>query len=209
MLRGFIRANRKLREAEVVIIRYGISDRELLAEAKLKRILLLRRNYQIAALFRARPLMLRIRHQAESLIRDAAEAFLRSGSRFSYQQVRLWADRFDLPPEVTRPPDLYEAPPSRLGYEHLGFPMAQMMVLRDEIDTGRRVADESAAKEVLEKSQLAGRLGLHTEGWKLNYLLLKKFSKYRKPDILKKFLRSFARCEYAPLMRVLLLLIRG
>jgi hypothetical protein len=205
---GFRRASKKLREAETLAAQAAINRGALLASGNLKHVLLLRRRYQIAELFGASRYKNRVTRKAEVLLRASAEALLSSGRWFEVQQLRLWADRFDLPAEVTQPQGLYELPPSREGYEHLGFPMAQMMVFRDDVETGKRLPDRNAAGEALEKAELAIRLGLRTEVWKLNYLLLKKFPEHRNRRTLETFLRNFFACEYSLLMRCLLLLIR-
>jgi len=205
---SFHRSRKRLSEAETLISSLKLSRSDLLASAMLKRILLLRRNYQLASLFRRKSAMLRIRTDAESLFKSATEALLVSGRWFEWQQLRLWADRFDLPEETTRPDNLYEPPPSREGYEHLGFPMAQMMVFRDEVDTGRRLADEETATEAVQKVGLAEKLGVQAEGWKLNYLLLKRFPSHRTRLTFTKFIRNFWACEYTLPMRMALLIIR-
>jgi hypothetical protein len=150
----------------------------------------------------------RIRARAQVLFKSSAEALLTSGRWFELQQLRLWADRFDLPADATRPSGMYELPQPRHGYEHLAFPMAQMMVFRDELDTGTRKPDKETANEAMEKASLAERLGLRTEAWKLNYLLLKNFPDQRNFETLKKFVGNFLMCEYSLLMRCLLLIIR-
>lgn len=205
---GFRRSSARLREAKSLATLHALNDPELLANIALKELLLLRRKYQSAALLGIRSVMGRTRVRAESLIKAAAEPLLASGAWFSLQQLRLWTDRFDLPPSITCPPDYYEAPPPRQGYEHLGYPVAQMMVFRDEVDTGRRVLNEESAQEAIEKSALAERLGLNPEVWKLNYLALKRFPSLRKKEIFWKFLKYFWVCEYSLMMRVILLIIR-
>jgi hypothetical protein len=205
---AFLRASRRLRDAEAFARRSGLTRPDLLASAQLKQILLLRRNYQIAEKLRASRYKNRLKRKAEELFRASAEALLRAGRRFEWQQLRLWADRFDLSPDVTHPAGMFELPPSREGYEHLAFPMAQMMVFRDEIDTGKRTLDKYAADEAVEKASLAENLGLRTEAWKLNYMMLRKFPSHRNFMTLRKFVINFAACEYSLLMRGLLLIIR-
>jgi len=205
---GFLKASKRLREAETLAAESRLNRADLLAAANLKHVLLLRRNYQVADLFGASRYKNRIRRKAEILFRVSAEALLSSGRWFEVQQLRLWADRFDLPADVTQPPGLYELPPPREGYEHLGFPMAQMMVFRDDVDTGRRLHDQDVAEEAIEKAKLAVKLGLRTEAWKLNYLLLKRFPEHRNTHTLRGFVRNFFDCEYSFLMRCLLLIIR-
>jgi hypothetical protein len=205
---AFSRAGRALAKAESFASKMNITRPDLIAALKLKEILLLRRNYQLAGLIRIRYLQEHIKQKAEPLFVSAAEALLLSGQWFNFQQLRLWADRFGFPPSITRPPDYYEAPPPRQGYEHLGFPMAQMMVFRDEIDSKRRPIDDEAEREAVEKADLAEALELRAEVWKINYLLIKKFPRQRTVMRLCKFLNSFMQCEYSPTMRALLLLVR-
>lgn len=205
---NFFKAYRSLKAARVLALTADDSKTFLLARANLKELLLLRRRYQIAQFFRLRFLIDRIRKRAELLIRSAAEGLLLSGSWFDFQQLRLWAERFDLPSDMTKPQDFYEAPPPREGYTHLGFPVAQMMVFRDAVDTGQLPLKEETAAEALSKYRLAQRIGLHTEAWKLSFLLLKKFPGYRGKELIQGFLTNFKRCEYSPIMRVALLLIR-
>jgi hypothetical protein len=205
---AFWRARKALAKAETFASKMNITRPDLIAGLKLKQILLLRRKYQFAELMRLRFLQRRIKQKAEPLFVSAAEALLLSGQWFNFQQLRLWADRFGFPPSVTRPSNYYEAPAPRQGYEHLGFPMAQMMVFRDEIDSRRRAADDDAEREGVEKAALAEALELRAEIWKLNYLLIKKFPRQRTVARLRKFLNNFMQCEYSPAMRVVLLLIR-
>ena len=205
---AFSRARRALAKAEAFASKMNITRPELIAGLKLKQILLLRRNYQLAELLRIRYLQQHIKQKAEPLFVSAAEALLLSGQWFNFQQLRLWADRFGFPPSITRPSNYYEAPPPRQGYEHLGFPMAQMMVFRDEIDSKSRAINENAEREAVEKAALAEALELRAEVWKLNYLLIKKFPRQRTVARLRKFLNNFRQCEYSPTMRAVLLLIR-
>lgn len=205
---AFSRARRALKKAEAFASTMNISRPDLIAALKLKQILLLRRKYQLAGLIGIRYLQEYFKQEAEPLFVSAAEALLLSGQWFNFQQLRLWADRFGFPPSITRPPDHYEAPAPRQGYEHLGFPMAQMMVFRDEIDSKRRAIDDDAESEAVEKADLAEALELRAEVWKINYLLIKKFPRQRTFVRLRKFLNNFRRCEYSPTMRALLLLIR-
>jgi hypothetical protein len=196
-----------LNEAQALLL-HCPDDHELAADLALKRLLLLRRKYQIATLLRLNPVMHRIRQQAESLIAYAAQPFFSAGAWFSLQQLRLWADRFDLPPEITRLSNLYPAPSPQQGYEHLGFPIAQMMVFRDQLYARGRLLDEGIADAIIEKATMAEKLGLNTEAWKLYYLLLKKFPSHRTKGVFKKFTKFFRACEYSTLMRLLLLIIR-
>ena len=205
---AFFRAARQLQKAEALAEKLPPDRTDLLAAAKLKRILLLRRKYQIAEKLRATRYKDRIRREAEPLFRSAAEGLVKAGRWFEVQQLRLWLDRFELPAEVAEPAGLYEPPPAREGYEHLAFPMAQMMVFRDELDTGKRILDTSAADDAVTNALLAENLGLRTEAWKLNYLLLKKFPAHRDFKTFKRFLRNFLACEYSLLMRALLLIVR-
>lgn len=205
---AFSRAGKALAKAEAFAARMNITRPDLIAGLKLKQILLLRRNYQLAGLIRNRYLERHFKQKAEPLFVSAREALLLSGQWFNFQQLRLWADRFGFPPSITRPPNYYEAPPPRQGYEHLGFPMAQMMVFRDEIDSKRRPVDHDAEREAIEKAALAEALELRAEVWKLNYLLIKKFPRQRKLERFRKVLHNFRQCEYSPLARVVLLLIR-
>jgi hypothetical protein len=142
---AFLKAAKRLREAEALGSESALTRGDLLAAAKLKRILLLRRNYQMAELLGAKRYKNRIRARAQVLFKSSAEALLTSGRWFELQQLRLWADRFDLPADATRPSGMYELPQPRHGYEHLAFPMAQMMVFRDELDTGTRKPDKETA----------------------------------------------------------------
>lgn len=205
---AFFRASRVLAKAEAFASKMNITRPDLIASLKLKQILLLRRNYQLAGLIRSRYLEQHIKQKAEPLFEAASEALLLSGQWFNFQQLRLWADRFGFPPAITRPANYYEAPPPRQGYEHLGFPMAQMMVFRDEIDTKRRAIDDDAEREAVEKVTLAEALDLRAEVWKLNYLLIKKFPRQRTIVRVRKLLKNFMQCEYSLVMRALLLLIR-
>jgi hypothetical protein len=205
---AFRRSCRRLHEAEAMAQKDGFPRADFVSAANLKRILLLRRSYQIAEMLRVNSYKNRLKAEAEVLLRSSAEAFFHTGRWFELQQLRLWADRFGLPAEVARPLGFYEPPPSRDGYEHLAFPMAQMMVFRDELDSGSRPVDKLAADEAIEKLQMAENLGLRTEAWKLSYLLLKKFPEHRNVSTFKRFLRNFFACEYSVCMRGLLLIIR-
>ena len=206
---NFFKSYRRLKAARsLAIYAEEDSDPSFLARANLKELLLLRRRYQIAQFFRLKFLVHRIRVRAKHLISSAAGDLLSDGSWFEFQQLRLWAERFDLPPELTKPPDFYEAPPPRDGYEHLGFPMAQMMVFRDAVDTDQLPLKKETATEALDKYKLAQQIGLRTEAWKLSYLLLKKFPEYRNKELILGFLKNFNGCEYSLIMRVMLLLIR-
>lgn len=204
---GFYKASRRLKEAEGLLAQCPHNP-EMVANVALKRLLLLRRRYQIASLLHLNRMRGRVKKQAESLITSAARPFYSAGDWFSLQQLRLWADRFDLPPELTRFPSLYAAPPPIQGYEHLGFPIAQMMVFRDQLYARGRLLSRRLGSEVKEKADLAERLGLNTEAWKLNYLLLKKSPAHRNKETLLKFAKFFLTCEYSPLMRLILLIIR-
>ena len=199
---------RRIDEARSIVEAHRLDDPELLASLALKELLILRRKYQFATLLKVKPIKQRMQRRAELLIKSAAQPFLASGSWFNLQQLRLWTDRFDLPSAVIAVPDSYEAPPPRQGYEHLGFPMAQMMVFRDELDTGKRPLDEATAKELFDKVRFAERLGLNAEVWKLNYSLLKKFPSYRNGPNFKRFVKCFRACEYSFTMRIALLIIR-
>jgi hypothetical protein len=205
---NFFKSFKRLKAARTLASIAEDSKEILQARADLKELLLLRRRYQLAQFFQLTFLAHRVRKRAELLIRSAAAGLLLSGSWFEFQQLRLWTDRFDLPTHLTKPGDLYEAPPPQEGYAQLGFPVAQMMVFRDDVDTGRIPLNEKTADEAIAKYELAERIGLHTEACKISFLLLKKFPDRRSWKLFKSFFTNFKKCEYSPTMRIMLLLIR-
>lgn len=207
---SFIRAWSRLKAARrlAASVEDDRSRDELEALAELKRLLLLRHLYLLFRKLRLSRLEKRVKVKAGEAIMRAARMLPQTGSWYDYQQLSLWTERFDLSPELTRMPELYEAPPPREGYDHLGLFVAQMMVFRDEVDTGRREPDDDALREALDMLELAGFLNTPPEQWKLRYLLLRRFPQQRSMAIFKQFVKSFWSCQYSLSMRVMLLLVR-
>lgn len=180
------------------------NESKLAAKICLHELLLMRHFYQMAKMFCIKPLIERLQNRAKTLVSLAARVFLSSGSWFEWQQMSLWAQRYDLPPEVLRVQGAFETLPAREGYKHLGFPMAQMMILRDDIITGKLAADNATCRVISEKADLAQRIGLYTEAWKLHCILLTRFGLWRNRNIAKSFVHYFFKCEYAIFMRAIL-----
>jgi hypothetical protein len=203
---SFIRAFQSLHKAKRIALTIDVEREELLAVAELKKILLLRHPYQIAVLLRQNWIARWLRNKAEVSIINAAKTLPLSGSWYDYQQLGLWTERFNLPIDVLKQPGLYEPPPPREGYKHLGYLIPQMIVFRDEVESARRTIDEETLAEANRLLELAINLGINPEAWKISYLLMRKFRGTRNKTSLKMFLRYFRACEYFAPMRIILML---
>ena len=168
--------------------------------ADLKRVLIERQ----AAIVSGRLLFPRGREklaqQLQPVLSRAAARALDHGRWFDFQQVALWATRLGVSLRDVCPPDAYEPPKPRIGYRHLGYPVAVAMEACDRASAG--TYDMAELRGFLD---LMTRFGCAPQAWKLAYAIIAA-----NPRLIHRYgralLHSFAKCEYTTTMRVAWLL---
>jgi hypothetical protein len=139
---------------------------------------------------------IRLRQRLEPLLRQGADWAAKSGQHFDFQQFELWRRRLGLPQSVTHPPGSSSPEDPRVGYRHLGFPVAVAMDLCDRARTGQATADD-----VSTMWRLMRTFGCCPQSWKLGAVLLRmrKLLTAREVALL---IKDFCRCEYTPRQRI-------
>ncbi len=172
--------------------------------------LILRHPYDLFKRLYLKPFAWVIRQRAGKIMKKTIEILRETGEWYPLQQMELWRNRFDLPPEVTTLGGEYETPPSLEGYQQLNFPMGRMMAFRQHVDSGDIPLSEENGKEARRLANLAIGLSIHPEIWKLHLLILRKFKSERRfNNDLSAFWQSFKDCEYSFLFRIWRLILRG
>jgi hypothetical protein len=132
----------------------------------------------------------------QPVFQRAAARAIEHGRWFDFQQVALWASRVGVPPQDIRPPGGYEPPPPRVGYRHLGYPVAVAMEACDRARRGLR-----DTPELVGLLDLMARFGCAPQAWKLAYALIRSDLRLLRSHG-GQLLRNFAACEYTVPMRV-------
>ncbi len=173
-------------------------------------VLILRHPYDLFNRLYLKPFAWLIRLRVGKIIKKTVEILRDTGEWYPLQQMELWRKRFDLPLEVTTLEGEYETPPSLEGYQQLNFPMGKMMAFRHDVSVGDIPLTDENGKEARRLANLAIRLGIRPEVWKLHLLILRKFKTERDfCNDLCEFWRAFRDCEYSLLFRIWRLILRG
>lgn len=143
----------------------------------------------------------RARQRAEAFIREGGPLAHKEGLLHDFQQFGWWAERLNMDTTILQHPDGYEPPPSKDGWKHQGYVLAQASVVRDRAtgySAGRRGVVtkrelESALDDVL-------KLGAHPEIWKIAHAITRNWPKGSRQH-LALFVKHFAMCEYNLPMR--------
>lgn len=170
---------------------------EVRAAADVKRILVLRDLHELARVVGFGTGVRATRRRAATLLEGSARGTLEAGRWFDFQQLSLWAERMGIDPATVRPAGLYAPQPTVPGYRQLAYPVALAMEACDRARLGR-----STAIELRFFADLMQAFGC-AQYWKVAYALARLDGRRRWTP---RFAKSFARCEYTPLARVLCLM---
>ena len=206
---SFLRAILCLKNARKEIQRISEPKKfdELEGRSALKEVLIWRYLYQIAKALKIQFFANYIQKRAINLLQLASKTSLEVGNWFDFQQVRLWAERMDIDPLTLASQIPYEPPPPKEGYDHLGYPVAQSMYLRDQLSKTK--GDLSLEEEQSLKMHIKNCIGFgnYPELWKLWFICLKRSTTEKKMENVRTFLKAFFFCEYTVPMRLLRLIL--
>jgi len=132
----------------------------------------------------------------EPLFRQAAEWATETGQQFDFQQLELWRRRLGLPKSATHLPGSWQPEDPRVGYRHLGFPVAAAMDLCDAGQIGQVNVDELHAMWRLMRT-----FGCWPQSWKIGAVLLRKRKVLPAYD-LAVLARDSCRCQYTLRQRI-------
>jgi len=187
-------------------VSHEFNKNRLLGKFHLKRILLMRHLYQISKYISW--LRSWIIKKCTQDLKAASKFALQTGNWLEFQQTRWWAERLGIDPAILADKEYYQAPPSKSGYDHLGYHVAQCGVFRDMLQkTKDRLSDQNKTLLInhLEHCKLFGNI---PEIWKLLFLKLKR-DKEDYGNTFYGFLKHFFKCQYRPLIRIQQLLTGG
>jgi hypothetical protein len=213
---SFLRARRHLKKAEIFARRCrGASKREVLARLRLKRLHRLSHYYKWAQRLRLTFLAREIQEEARSMIISLAGTFAQAGAQFDFYQMSYWGKQFEIEEEEIAPAGLYAPPPAHEGYTHVGDLMGQMTDFRYEMNKAQLASDPDIMVEAEKLAELAEKLEIYPEAWKIRVLMAKKFLKWQGRNNLRNFWNNirqariaFKECEYVVLMRPFFILRR-
>jgi hypothetical protein len=194
---SWLRARRALRALQVDA---GRSDSWLRAQIAIQWAMLWRHPYQVARFMHLAPIARRYQDRARRQLRIVAE-WARGGRWHDLQQAELWARYFDIPFA-----EIYSGPmtplPSRSGYAHFGYVVANSMALRESLE---RPASDVVESEVSDALGWLSSAGANPEFWKLLVVAMRRrpTSRSWRPWVFPA-IRAWRQCEYALPMRVLL-----
>lgn len=165
-------------------------------------ILLLQEVYQLAKRFNLTQISWRVRRLVETRIFRVAHLIHASGNIFIYQQLKMWAIRFDIPEDAFIKFDQVTTPSPEEGYEQLFFPMGLMMEFRYRMNKEKDPLDKCVLDRTREFLRMARDLGIRPEIWKLLTLIRKRFpSQFTKADSWELNM-EFKNCEYTLIRRI-------
>lgn len=205
---NFIFAVYRHKQVEKAIHRLPAQQEMLFTAILRNKILLLRELYRFFKYLGLRPISNLIQKRAAEIISEAVEIVHKNADWYSFQQMQLLADRFDISDETTSMLKK-KSLPVREGYQQLNFRMGRMMAFRDMVQSGKLPPDETVFSEAAKLSREAMMLGIRPEVWKLELIILLRFKKQRSLKNLKQFLDAFLSCEYSFLRRIWLLIMGG
>jgi hypothetical protein len=194
---AWFKARKQLSEVEAML---DPQDDWRHAAMALRRVLLLRQWYQLAKIIKIVPWKVRaLRRECKDLLKIVVQ-HSKDSHWLELQQAELWANRLDIPFA-----ELYEGPlnplPSKHGYQHLGYMIAESMALRDELRRRIEEPQDDVVQGMIEALNTAGAL---PELWKLVLLLIRTRG-WNATTVTQRraAFRAWRRSEYTPLMRVL------
>jgi hypothetical protein len=221
----WLRARRRIRRLAATLpeqVPLQESDR-VRSEIALKRLLLRRYSFYLSKVLRLRPLTELIRRQAKQDLQALSASFARQGSWYNLQHSEMLAGKFGI-----HFSEVYSGTmtplAAREGYHHLGYVVAEMMAYRALL-ADPTVSDPPLNLEYIE---LAMKLGINPEVWKLVRAIERRFGhkvtshtpsgiipgalhssqktiSFTLPPYLRRAaLASWKTCEYTTLMRMLL-----
>jgi hypothetical protein len=219
----WLRARHRIRRLEATLPRQvpPHESERVRSEIALKRLLLRRYSFYLSKVLRMRPVTERIRRRAKEELRALSTSFAKLGSWFNLQHCEMLAGKFGIPFS-----EVYTGPMTPLrsseGYRQLGYALAEMMAYRALL-ADPTVSDPPLNLEYIE---LAKKLGVNAELWKLARAIEWRFSNDRvgpvagvspshktgsftlPPHLRQAAISSWEACEYTTPMR-LLLRLRG
>jgi tetratricopeptide (TPR) repeat protein len=133
------------------------------AELAFLRMLLLRNAHQVAAKARVAPAEKWLRHKALELLRIGVPYASSHGDWPALQQGVMWAEKLGIPLEEIHP-NAHLPLPAEHGYRQLGYHLAAMMALRDQLNSGKvRPGDVGEPESLI---RIAAEVGDYPEVWK-------------------------------------------
>lgn len=172
------------------------------------KLLLLREMYRFFKYFGVKPISNLVQKHATETINAVFDVARKNADWYSFQQLQLLAERFDISNEITNLMNK-QSLSTREGYQQLNFRMGKMMAFRDMVQSGKLPPNETTFIEALRLIDEAIKLGIRPEVWKLELMLLLRVKNQRSLKILKQFLQNFLSCEYTVLHRMWLLVTGG
>lgn len=137
---------------------------DIVVRALLKEMLLIRNGWHRRKSFLMGLGCRALRNRAKHIIQDAAPRALREGLWLDFQQLQLWADRFELPDDTMSTHGGYVPLSTLDGYRHLGYYIPRLMHIYDLLYTGSGLVSQD---EVENGFDSAAQMGCHPVAWKL------------------------------------------
>lgn len=196
------RARRELSSLEALI---KPNEDWLKAAVALRRVLILRYWYQLSKKVVVLPwVAVRLRRKCRELLTIVVR-HAKDGHWLELQQAELWARRLDI-----RFDELYRGPlnplPSKEGYQHLGYIIAESMSARDDLRHITTVPQETYLRAMLKDLR---RAGANAEFWKMALAVVSALGwNSITPQNRRAAVTAWLHCEYTLPMRVLLLVLR-
>ncbi len=165
----------------------------------LKRTLIQRHWIRLYQLLRMYKSANRSRDLVIKWIKEGKDLAIANGLWYDFQQFRFWSERLGLADDEVRSVSYFEPPPSRQGYQQLGYQLALIMSKRDrawaEFRSGTLTTN--TVDEIKKCFCLIEVMGSHSEAWKLARLLFNATRGKERWRYGKAFLHHFFSCEYA------------
>lgn len=201
---NFLRAYICLKEAKKDILKIAEpkSRSELQGRAALKEVLIWRHLYKIVKAFKIKFMANCIQKKSINLLKKASETSFVAGNLFDFQQGRFWAERMDINPLILADEIAYEAPPTKGGYDHLGYYVAQSMCLRDKIGKQKGHLSIEDKKNWNKYMRICIEFENFPEIWKLSLIDLRRNITKNRIESTKVFIKAFFLCEYTIPMRI-------
>lgn len=142
-----------------------------------------------------------IQNSITNQINDILPILLKSGDYYSFQQIQLWASRFDISPSSIDSMVNAQTLQPEDGYEQLYFQLGIIMDFRFRV-TRKKDPQIEDYLQIREYIMDAKNLGIKPEIWKLLRLIYDRFPDEFTQDDKNEFWSAFFECQYSLLQRI-------
>ncbi len=188
----------------ILILSWALGSPSSHTRSQLKYLLLMIRVAEVLRMFKITRSANSLRTRLKPKLIKCAKESVQNGNWFDYQQIGLLSQELGIPLSELEDATRYSPPDPKDGYEHLGYYLANIMVLLNEERSHMENDFPPSQKEkkciqILKEVEKCKKLGLDVLTWKL-YALLSHF--VSKTDWIEHYQKEFHKylnsCQYLP-----------